>query len=117
MGAPYMFKEDNSLNNYSNKFMENNKINNTLNNLSQQKNNDFIQDTFTFSNMNYNTDSLQINKIDTNNNDLLGYDNLFSNFDNYGNDRDISLVSIRYKTIQKNYFNTESLVDSNCFPL
>ncbi len=93
MGAPYMFKEDNSLNNYSNKFMENNKINNTLNNLSQQKNNDFIQDTVTFSNMNYNTDSLQINKIDTNNNDLLGYDNLFSNFDNYGNDRDISLVN------------------------
>jgi len=32
-------------------------------------------------------------------------------------DRDISLVSIRYKTIQKNYFNTESLVESNCFPL
>ena len=28
-----------------------------------------------------------------------------------------SILNSLYKTIQKNYFNTESLVDSNCFPL
>ena len=98
MGAPYMFQEDNSLNNYSNKFMENNKIDNTSNDLSQQINTDIIKDANEFSNMNYNINSLQINKnslneVDANNNDLLGYDNLFSHFDNYGNDRDISLVN------------------------
>ena len=61
--------------------------------------------------MNYNTDFLQNNKnsipinnedinnqdinnqdINNNTNDLMGYDNLYSNFDNYGNNRDIALV-------------------------
>lgn len=92
LGAPYMF-EDNSLRNYSNKFMENNKKNNNKQEynpdlLLKQMNNDINQNV-----SNLNSD-LSSNKQDNNNNEeLIGYDNLFSNFDNYGNNRDISLVN------------------------
>ena len=101
MGAPYML-DDNSLKNYSNKFMEEN-------NTKIKKN--IAQNLQNFSHMNYNTDFLQNNKnsipinnedinnqdinnqdINNNTNDLMGYDNLYSNFDNYGNNRDIALV-------------------------
>ena len=91
-GAPYMF-EDNSLTNYSNKFMENNKKNNNKPEynpdlLLKQMNNDINQNE-----TNLETD-LSSNKQNINNNEeLIGYDNLFSNFDNYGNNRDISLVN------------------------
>ena len=91
-GAPYMF-EDNSLTNYSNKFMENNKKNNNKPEynpdlLLKQMNNDINKNE-----TNLESD-LSSNKQNINNNEeLIGYDNLFSNFDNYGNNRDISLVN------------------------
>ena len=93
MGAPYML-DDNTLKNYSNKFMENNKNNN-------KKYNNISQNLEQFSHMNYNTDffkndkdSIPINTKTVNNdtNDLMGYDNLYTTFDNYGNNRDIDLV-------------------------
>ena len=95
-GAPYMF-EDNSLSNYSNKFMENNKKNNNKQEynpdlLLKQMNNDINQNV---SNLNSDLSSNKqyINNNNNNNEELIGYDNLFSNFDNYGNNRDISLVN------------------------
>ena len=93
MGAPYML-DDNTLKNYSNKFMENNKNNN-------KKYNNISQNLQQFSYMNFNTDflkndkdSIPINTKTVNNdtNDLMGYDNLYTSFDNYGNNRDIDLV-------------------------
>jgi len=91
-GAPYMF-EDNSLTNYSNKFMENNKKNNNKPEynpdlLLKQMNNDINKNETDLES------DLSSNKQNINNNEeLIGYDNLFSNFDNYGNNRDISLVN------------------------
>ena len=91
-GAPYMF-EDNSLTNYSNKFMENNKKNNNKPEynpdlLLKQMNNDINKNETDLES------DLSSNKQNINNNEeLMGYDNLFSNFDNYGNNRDISLVN------------------------
>jgi len=103
MGAPYML-DDNSLKNYSNKFMEekNTKIKKNI-----------TQNLQTFSHMNYNTDFLQNNKnsipinnedINNNTNDLMGYDNLYTNFDNYGNDRDIALVDTNIINTFQNRF-------------
>ena len=100
-GAPYMF-ENNSLTNYSNKFMENNKKNNNNNKpeynpdlLLKQMNNDINQNESFNTDLSSNKQDISNNNTnnDTNNNELIGYDNLFSNFDNYGNNRDISLVN------------------------
>ena len=55
-GAPYMVNDD-SLKNYSNKFMENNKINNN------KINTNIAQNLENFSHMNYNTDFLEMNNI------------------------------------------------------
>jgi hypothetical protein len=103
MGAPYML-DDNTLKNYSNKFMEEN-------NTKIKKN--IAQNLQAFSHMNYNTDFLQNNKdtppinnedINNNTNDLMGYDNLYTNFDNYGNDRDIALVDTNIINTFQNRF-------------
>tara|TARA_Y100000589_G_scaffold330120_1_gene378775 strand:+ start:270 stop:872 length:603 start_codon:yes stop_codon:yes gene_type:complete len=89
MGAPYMSKNE-PLQNYSNKYMEKktSNINNDLNNIINKNNDDF-------SYINYNTDTLQVDTTNQHedNNNLVGYNNFFNKFDNYGNNRDISLVN------------------------
>jgi len=102
-GAPYMFNDE-PLKTYSNKFMEK-KIPsmNVMNNIEQ------------FSHMNYNIEPLKMGDSgplmegDMNKNEMSGYDNLFSNFDNYGNNRDISLVN----TDTINTFQNRFIKDSN----
>jgi len=93
LGTPYLSQNE-PLKNYSNKFMEQNKMNKS------HIQTNIIKNTDNFSYMNYNTESLEINnneslinEEDINKTNLLGYDTLFSNFDNYGNNRDISLVN------------------------
>lgn len=92
-GAPYMSQNE-PIHTYSNKFMEK-KVSYDANNI----NSNIIKNTQDFSHMDYNINSLKINETaslidsDMNQNELIGYDNLFSNFDNYANNRDISLVN------------------------
>ena len=86
-GSPYM-SEDEPLKEYSNKFMEKKIPSTNIMNNNEQ---------FTY--MNYNIEPLKMGDTgplmegDMNKNEMVGYDNLFSNFDNYGNNRDISLVN------------------------
>lgn len=102
IGAPYM-SENEPLKGYSNKFMEK-KIPsiNVMNNIEQ------------FSHMNYNIEPLKMGDSgplmegDMNKNEMSGYDNLFSNFDNYGNNRDISLVNTDMINTFQNRFIKES---------
>ena len=124
MGSPFMSEND-SLKGYTNKFMENNKKknmnNNDMNNIDMNNNfSDNISDNFSdntmqnidqFSYMNYNTETSKKNDIltqDMNKTDLMGYDNLFSNFDNYGNNRDISMVNTDMINTFQNRFIKES---------
>lgn len=114
MGSPFMSEND-SLKNYTNKFMENNKnkkINNTFNNnMNDNMNDDVKKNMDQFSYMNYNTETSTTNDNliqNMNKTDLMGYDNLFSNFDNYGNNRDISMVNTDMINTFQNRFIKES---------
>jgi len=120
MGSPFMSEND-SLKGYTNKFMENNKKknmnNNDMNNIDMNNNfsdnfsDNTMQNIDQFSYMNYNTETSKKNDIltqDMNKTDLMGYDNLFSNFDNYGNNRDISMVNTDMINTFQNRFIKES---------
>ena len=116
MGSPFMSEND-SLKGYTNKFMENNKKKNMNNNdmNNNDMNNNFSDNTTQnidqFSYMNFNTETSKKNDIltqDMNKTDLMGYDNLFSNFDNYGNNRDISMVNTDMINTFQNRFIKES---------
>ena len=110
MGAPFM-SEDDSLKDYTNNFMENNK-NKDKNNIDDNMNDNTPKNIDQFSHMNYNTETSKKNDNltqDMNKTDLIGYDNLFSNFDNYGNNRDISIVN----TDMINTFQNRFIKNSN----
>lgn len=83
-GAPYL-SDNEPLKEYSNKFME--------------KKIPYMNNNEQFSHINYNIEPLKMGDTgplmegDMNKSEMTGYDNLFSNFDNYGNNRDISLVN------------------------
>ena len=113
-----LMSENDSLKGYTNKFMENNKKKNMNNNdmNNNDMNNNFSDNTTQnidqFSYMNFNTETSKKNDIltqDMNKTDLMGYDNLFSNFDNYGNNRDISMVN----TDMINTFQNRFIKNSN----